>query len=69
LKIHEIKGKLFLGMELVKDGRLTDIIKERQEKGETFSGKEASALLRGILNAVQYIHENDIVHRDLKPGK
>ncbi len=55
-------------MELVKDGRLTDLIKERQEKGESFTGKEASDLLRGILNAVQHIHEMDIVHRDLKPG-
>ncbi len=51
-KIHEIKGKLFLAMELVQGGRLTDLIKEKQEKGEVFTGKEASALLRGILNAV-----------------
>jgi len=56
-------------MELVKDGRLTDIIKEKQENNERFSDFEASALMRGILKAVSYMHEQNIVHRDLKPGK
>ncbi|CDW90807.1 protein kinase domain containing protein [Stylonychia lemnae] len=68
VKIHEIKGKLFLGMELVKDGRLTDIIREKQENNMKFTDNEASALMRGILRAVSYMHEQNIVHRDLKPG-
>lgn len=68
MQIHEIKGKLYLGMEMVREGRLTDIIKEKIEMQGKFADNEASALMRGILQAVQYMHENNIVHRDLKPG-
>jgi serine/threonine protein kinase len=56
-------------MELVEDGRLYDVIKERYQTGGKFSDSEASSLMRGILNAVSYMHEKNIVHRDLKPGK
>jgi serine/threonine protein kinase len=56
-------------MELVEDGRLSDVIKERYSTDQKFSDSEASSLMRGILNAVQYMHEKNIVHRDLKPGK
>jgi serine/threonine protein kinase len=55
-------------MELVKDGRLSSIIKEKFKKNGKFTDNEASALMRGILSAVCYMHENNIVHRDLKPG-
>lgn len=56
-------------MELVDNGRLTDFIKEKFEKDGKFSDKEASALMKGILSAVSYMHEKNIIHRDLKPGK
>ncbi len=56
-------------MELVWGGRLTDLIKQKFDQCQRFSDKEASSLLKGILNAVAYIHEKGIVHRDLKPGK
>jgi serine/threonine protein kinase len=55
-------------MELVTDGRLSDVIKERFKSGAKFTDSESSALMRGILNAVIYIHNKNIVHRDLKPG-
>lgn len=55
-------------MELVDNGRLTDFIKEKFEKDGKFSDKEASALMKGILSAVSYMHEKNIIHRDLKPG-
>lgn len=55
-------------MELVRGGRLTHIIKGKFEKNGKLTDKEASTLMRGILNAVAYIHDQDIVHRDLKPG-
>ncbi len=56
-------------MELVKDGRLTDIIQEKFMKNGKFTDSEASSLMRGIMNAVSYMHDKNIVHRDLKPGK
>jgi serine/threonine protein kinase len=55
-------------MELVAEGRLTDVIKARFESSGKFSDNEASSLMRGMLNAVFYMHEKNIVHRDLKPG-
>ena len=56
-------------MELIKDGRLKDIIHEKIKQKGKFSDSEASSLMRGILSAVSYMHEKNIVHRDLKPGK
>lgn len=55
-------------MELVKQGRLTDLIRDRVKQNSKFTDKEASALMKGILSAVEYMHEKGIVHRDLKPG-
>ena len=67
-QINQIKGKLYLAMELVQDGRLSDLIKKIVEDNKKFSDKDASALIRGILSAVAYMHDKGIVHRDLKPG-
>ena len=66
-QIHEIKGKLYLGMELVKGGRLTDLIQLRKETNQPFSDVEASKMMRSLLSAIAYMHEKGIVHRDLKP--
>ena len=54
-------------MELVKDGSLEKIIKERRSLNG-FSDEEASILMKNILEAVNYLHNNNVVHRDLKPG-
>ena len=54
-------------MELVRDGRLENIVQERFSNGQKFSDLEASLLIKGIVSAVAYIHEQDVIHRDLKP--
>nr|XP_025948899.1 calcium/calmodulin-dependent protein kinase type 1 [Dromaius novaehollandiae] len=50
-------------MQLVSGGELFDRI---VEKG-FYTERDASALIRQILDAVKYLHDMGIVHRDLKP--
>lgn len=60
---YEDKTKIYLVMELVTGGELFDRI---VEKG-SYTEKDASDLIRQILEAVDYMHEQGVVHRDLKP--
>ncbi|XP_078275586.1 calcium/calmodulin-dependent protein kinase type 1D-like isoform X3 [Rhinoraja longicauda] len=61
--IYESPNHLYLVMQLVSGGELFDRI---VEKG-FYTEKDASTLIRQVLNAVQYLHKMCIVHRDLKP--
>ncbi|KAH8373751.1 hypothetical protein KR009_009398 [Drosophila setifemur] len=63
LETYEDKLKVYLVMELVTGGELFDRI---VEKG-SYTEKDASHLIRQILEAVDYMHEQGVVHRDLKP--
>lgn len=53
------------------------MIQRHAESGSTFprpriGGKlkefDASRIVKGVLEAVAYLHDFDIAHRDLKPG-
>ncbi|XP_077565642.1 calcium/calmodulin-dependent protein kinase type 1D [Stigmatopora nigra] len=61
--IYESPDHLYLIMQLVSGGELFDRI---VEKG-FYTEKDASALIRQVLDAVNYLHNMGIVHRDLKP--
>ncbi|NXJ03287.1 KCC1A kinase, partial [Odontophorus gujanensis] len=61
--IYESSSHLYLIMQLVSGGELFDRI---VEKG-FYTERDASALIRQILDAVRYLHDMGIVHRDLKP--
>jgi calcium/calmodulin-dependent protein kinase I len=61
--IYETTDNLYLIMELVTGGELFDKI---VEKGQ-YTEKEASVVVSKMLNAIDYLHQNNIVHRDLKP--
>ncbi|XP_044741623.1 calcium/calmodulin-dependent protein kinase type 1 isoform X1 [Chrysoperla carnea] len=63
LETFEDKSKVYLVMELVTGGELFDRI---VEKG-SYTEKDASHLIRQVLEAVDYMHEQGVVHRDLKP--
>jgi len=63
LEIYDNKSHLHLVMQLVSGGELFDRI---VEKG-SYTEKDASHLIRQILDAVSYLHSKGIVHRDLKP--
>ncbi|CAL9683011.1 unnamed protein product [Knipowitschia caucasica] len=61
--IYESPEHLYLIMQLVSGGELFDRI---VEKG-FYTEKDASTLIRQVLDAVDYLHTMGIVHRDLKP--
>ncbi|XP_068763181.1 calcium/calmodulin-dependent protein kinase type 1 isoform X1 [Struthio camelus] len=61
--IYESSSHLYLIMQLVSGGELFDRI---VEKG-FYTERDASALIRQILDAVKYLHDMGVVHRDLKP--
>ena len=71
LKVHhliKLNGKLYMGMEYLPGGSLHDLIKNRFAKRKRFSDRESSIIMKGILEAVNYIHCKNIIHRDLKPA-
>ncbi|XP_070192144.1 calcium/calmodulin-dependent protein kinase type 1-like [Littorina saxatilis] len=61
--VFDDKTHVYLVMELVTGGELFDRI---VEKG-SYTEKDASMLIRQVLEAVDYMHERGVVHRDLKP--
>jgi len=61
--IIETPKTIYFVMELVIGGELFDKI---VEKG-FYSEKDASKLVKNVVGAIQYLHENKIAHRDLKP--
>lgn len=61
--VIEDKSYVYLIMELVTGGELFDRI---VEKG-SYTEKDASRLIKQVLEAVDYMHERGVVHRDLKP--
>uniref|UniRef100_A0A8C2PKV1 Calcium/calmodulin-dependent protein kinase 1Db n=1 Tax=Cyprinus carpio TaxID=7962 RepID=A0A8C2PKV1_CYPCA len=61
--IYESPTHLYLIMQLVSGGELFDRIVERG----FYTEQDASALIKQVLDAVNYLHSLGIVHRDLKP--
>lgn len=64
----ETEKRIFLVMEVVKGGPLSDLMESRFDKGEAFTDEQASIMIKSILSAVSHLHSKEIVHRDLKPG-
>ncbi|XP_022081209.1 calcium/calmodulin-dependent protein kinase type 1-like [Acanthaster planci] len=62
-EIFENKTHVYLVIELVTGGELFDRI---VAKG-SYTEKDASNIIKQVLEATDYIHELGIVHRDLKP--
>uniref|UniRef100_A0A183CFT1 Protein kinase domain-containing protein n=1 Tax=Globodera pallida TaxID=36090 RepID=A0A183CFT1_GLOPA len=60
---YDEKFNVYLVMELVTGGELFDRI---VAKG-SYTEKDASNLIRQVLEAVSFMHDNGVVHRDLKP--
>lgn len=69
VSVHEDKKYLHLVTELCTGGELFDRIIEKTQSDEgCFSERDAAFLVRSILDAIAYCHDQKgIVHRDLKP--
>lgn len=53
----------YIIMELLTGGELFDRIRKHQ----LFTEPEASAIMKSLISAIQYMHSQGVVHRDLKP--
>ncbi|XP_065830051.1 calcium/calmodulin-dependent protein kinase type 1-like [Oscarella lobularis] len=62
-ELFDNKSHLYLVMELVTGGELFD----RIVKKGSYTEKDASSLMKQVLEAVLYLHDLGVVHRDLKP--
>lgn len=61
--IFNLRRTIYIAMELVAGGDLFDFIATQDSLTES----QAIQVIRGILEAVDYLHRQKIVHRDLKP--
>ena len=61
------RSTLYILMEYMNIGSISEIIKFGFRKGIP-KEKYIAAILRDILSALVYFHENNQIHRDIKPG-
>jgi serine/threonine protein kinase len=61
--IFNLRRTIYIAMELVEGGDLFDFIAGH----DSLTENQAIQVIRGILEAVDYLHRHQIVHRDLKP--
>ena len=59
----ETLDHLFIKFEYLKYGTL----KQWMEKNKKISEEQASIIIKNILSAISYLHQNQICHKDLKP--
>ncbi|KAG9236010.1 calcium/calmodulin-dependent protein kinase [Amylocarpus encephaloides] len=59
----ESRDKYYIVTQLATGGELFDRICEQGR----FTEKDASQTIRQVIEAVDYLHDNNVVHRDLKP--
>ena len=61
---HKTGSELYIVMEYVNGGSLTEYVKKRRPQG--LDPPHAAKLMRQLLEGLAYIHEAGVLHRDLK---
>ena len=64
---YEDADRVHIITEKYTGGELFDKISENASPSGCFSEINAARIIKSLLQAVDYLHENDIVHRDIKP--
>jgi len=72
MKVYDILDNhryFFIFMELIEGGNLKDLIIRRylDNKKYLFRDSECALIMKGILEALNYLHKKNIIHRDIKP--
>ncbi|CAG9313730.1 unnamed protein product [Blepharisma stoltei] len=62
IDVKHTDNYIYIEMELLKGGTLTQLIENRR-----LSEEEAATVMKGIFRAVAYLHDRKVLHRDLKP--
>ena len=66
-EVFESDNSLYLIMEECYGGELFDRILHRINTNNMYTEREACLLMKQIIGAIEYCHNNGIAHRDLKP--
>ena len=72
MKIYDILDNhryFFIFMELIEGGNLKDLIIKRYMDNNIylFRDSECALIMKGVLEALNYLHKKNIIHRDIKP--
>ena len=72
MKVYDILDNhryFFIFMELIEGGNLKDLIIKRylDNNKYLFRDSECALIMKGIFEALNYLHKKNIIHRDIKP--
>ena len=69
--VYHVSGEgnlLFLVMELVLGGNLSELMVGMRRKRQWIAIREALQIVRHVAMALHYAHERNVLHRDIKPA-
>jgi len=62
-EVHESMLSVFLIMELLEGGELSETLQEKRY----FSENDCATMLKNIIEPLAYMHSKGVMHRDIKP--